>query len=77
MERRVDELGRVVLPIEVRKKLGIQEKDAVDVQVRGNEIVLTKSLPTCIFCQALENLTVFGNYSVCSDCIAQLNEKKQ
>jgi len=77
MERHVDELGRVVLPKEVRKKLGIHEKDAVDVQVRGNEIVIVKSPPTCIFCQALENLVTMGNYSVCDACIAELNKKKQ
>ena len=48
--RRVDELGRIVLPIELRRILDIGEKDALEIFVEGSSIVLKKYRPTCVFC---------------------------
>ena len=48
--RRVDELGRVVIPIELRNKFGIAEKDPIEIYVDGSNIVLKKFEPNCIFC---------------------------
>lgn len=47
--RRVDELGRVVIPIEIRNKFGIAEKDPIEIYVEGTSIVLKKFEPNCIF----------------------------
>ena len=48
--RKVDELGRIVLPIELRRTLDIAEKDAIEIYVDGTSIVLKKYQPSCIFC---------------------------
>ena len=50
--RRVDELGRIVLPIEMRRTLDIAEKDALEIYVDGNHIILKKYEPACIFCNS-------------------------
>ena len=49
--RKVDELGRIVLPIEMRRTLDIAEKDALEIYVEGDSIILRKYQPACIFCQ--------------------------
>ena len=48
--RRVDELGRIVIPIELRRTLDIAEKDALEIYVDGEQIILKKYEPACIFC---------------------------
>jgi transcriptional pleiotropic regulator of transition state genes len=48
--RRVDELGRIVLPIELRRVLGIQEKDKLEIYTEGDTIILHKYAPGCVFC---------------------------
>lgn len=48
--RKVDELGRIVLPIELRRTLGIEEKDRIEIFVDGESIILRKYQPACIFC---------------------------
>lgn len=57
--RKVDELGRVVIPIELRRTLGIGEKDALEIYVDGERIMLKKYEPACIFCGNAENVTYF------------------
>ena len=57
--RKVDELGRIVLPIELRRTLGIEEKDRIEIFVDGESIILRKYQPACIFC---DNATVFSHF---------------
>lgn len=73
--RKVDELGRIVLPIELRRTFGIAEKDALEIYVDGENIILRKYEPDCIFCGNAKDITVFRNRNVCSKCMAEL--KKQ
>ena len=54
--RKVDELGRIVLPIELRRTLDIAEKDALEIYVDGSTIVLKKYRPSCIFCDSSRDL---------------------
>jgi len=70
--RRVDELGRVVLPSELRRTLGIGEKDALEIYVDGERIVLKKYEPTCIFCGNVEHASYFRGKLVCAGCAAEL-----
>ncbi|GIO39713.1 MULTISPECIES: AbrB/MazE/SpoVT family DNA-binding domain-containing protein [Paenibacillus] len=70
--RKVDELGRVVIPIELRRTLGIGEKDALEIYVDGERIMLKKYEPACIFCGNAENVTYFKGKIVCHECITQL-----
>lgn len=70
--RKVDELGRVVLPIELRRTLDIAEKDALEIYVDSDRIVLRKYEPACIFCGNAEGITNFRGKNICKDCIASV-----
>jgi len=70
--RKIDELGRVVLPIELRRTMDINEKDALEIFVDGNNIVLSKYEPACIFCGQAADIVTFKGKSVCPDCIKEL-----
>jgi len=73
--RKVDELGRIVLPIEMRRTLDIAEKDSLEIYVDGDSIVLRKYQAACVFCGSLRSVVAFKGRNVCSDCIARLKEK--
>jgi len=70
--RKVDELGRVVIPIELRRTLGIGEKDALEIYVDGERIILKKYEPACIFCGNAENVIYFKGKIVCNECISEI-----
>jgi len=70
--RKVDELGRVVIPIELRRTLGIGEKDALEIYVDGERIMLKKYEPACIFCGNAEDVTYFKGKIVCHSCMAEM-----
>ena len=57
--RKVDELGRIVLPIELRRTLDIAEKDSLEIYMDGPSIVLKKYQPTCIFCDEAKDVVSF------------------
>ncbi len=73
--RKVDELGRIVLPIELRRTLDIMERDALEIYVDGDCVVLKKYAPSCIFCGDAKNVVNFRGKNVCPNCIREL--KKQ
>ena len=73
--RRVDELGRIVLPIELRRILDIGEKDALEIFVEGSTIVLKKYRPTCVFCDSARDIQVFKGKNICSKCLRELREE--
>ena len=73
--RKVDELGRVVIPIELRRTLGIDIKDPVEIYVDGENIILKKYQPACIFCDKADNVVLFKGKNVCADCIRELRGK--
>ena len=72
--RKVDDLGRVVLPIELRRTLEIAEKDSLEIYVDGDSIILKKYEPACIFCGNAQNVTVYKGRNVCEDCITELKK---
>ena len=74
--RRVDELGRVVIPIELRNKFGITEKDPMEIYVDGTSIILKKYEPNCIFCGNSKNLTEYKGKLICDKCANQIGEIK-
>ena len=71
--RKVDELGRVVIPIELRRTLGIDVKDALEIYVDEEKIILKKYEPACIFCGNASNLKHFQGRAVCQNCIDEMN----
>ncbi len=72
--RRVDELGRIVLPIEMRRTLNIGEKDSLEIYVDGDSIILRKYQSACIFCESTKKIVSYRGKNVCPDCIAKLKE---
>ena len=73
--RKVDELGRIVLPIELRRTLGIEEKDRIEIFVDGESIILRKNQPACIFCDNAKDIINYKGKNICPDCIRAMNEK--
>ena len=71
--RRVDELGRVVLPIEIRRILDIEERDPLEIFLDEDRIVLRKLQPTCIFCGAEEDLQEYRSKRICRACLESIN----
>lgn len=71
--RKLDELGRIVIPIEIRNKLNIAERDPIEIYVDGNNIVLHKFECTCIFCGDTKNLTEFKDKAVCNSCLKKMS----
>ena len=70
--RKVDELGRVVLPIELRRNLDINEKDALEIYVDEDKIILKKYEPACIFCNQSVDTVVYKGKNICANCLAEL-----
>ena len=73
--RKVDELGRIVLPIEMRRTLDIAEKDALEIYVEGENIILRKYQASCIFCDNVKGVIQYRGKNVCPDCINKLKAK--
>ena len=76
MVRKVDDLGRVVLPKELRQMLGIEKSETMDacveIFVDGENIVLKKYEPACMFCGEAKGVVSFKGRLICPACIAQL-----
>ena len=72
--RKVDELGRIVLPIELRRTLEINVKDAIEIYVEGNTVILKKYEPACIFCGNAKNVTTYKDKHICADCLEELRK---
>jgi len=73
--RRVDELGRIVIPIELRRTMGIEEKDALEIYVDSEKIILKKYEPACIFCGNAEDVTNYKGKNICKSCLIELGKQ--
>lgn len=74
--RKVDELGRIVIPKELRKTFNIGEKDALEIFVDGAQIILKKYEPACIFCGQAKNNINYKGRNICPDCVIELTQAK-
>lgn len=70
--RKVDELGRIVLPIELRRTLDIAVKDALEIYVDEGTIILKKYEPSCIFCGNSKDVISFKGKNICPKCLEEL-----
>ena len=70
--RKIDELGRIVVPIELRKILDIKERDSLVISLTDEGIFIKKEKPSCIFCDSTINLKSFYNKNICKNCINSL-----
>ena len=73
--RRVDELGRIVIPVEIRKRFGIADRDALEISVQGDSIVLSRPHDECVFCGAEHGLSKHRGRRICPDCLAELRDE--
>ena len=71
--RKIDELGRIVLPIEMRHTMHIEPRDSMEIFVDGNSIILRKYEQECIFCGSTKKVSVFKNRCVCETCRKELS----
>ena len=74
--RKVDELGRIVLPIELRRTLYINEKVSLEIFVDNDRIVLQKYEPACIFCGNADNIINYKGRNICEECILEMSKSK-
>lgn len=72
--RKVDELGRIVLPIELRRTLDIEIKDSLEIYVDGNSIILKKYEPACIFCGNAKDVFTYKDKIICQNCLEELKK---
>ena len=72
--RTMDSLGRIVIPIELRKTMGIAIKDTLEIFTEGDEIILKKYQPGCIFCNDARNVKLFRGKMVCEKCIEEMQK---
>lgn len=73
MSRKVDDLGRLVIPAEMRKTFGIKEGDLLDIAVEGDRILLTKREDSCLFCRSVSDLKEFHGRAICASCVRELS----
>lgn len=74
ISRKVDDLGRIVIPMELRNQLNIKEKDAIEIYVEGSSIVLKKFNQSCVFCGSEKDLKDFNGHSICKKCIDDISK---
>lgn len=72
MSRKVDDLGRVVIPAEMRKGFAIREGDYLEISVEGEHIIFSKKQDVCVFCGSLSDLKEFKSRMVCATCVGEL-----
>ena len=70
--RKVDELGRVVIPISIRQTMDINEKDPLEIFIDENRIILQKYHPACVFCNNADRIVYFNNKRICQDCLEKI-----
>lgn len=71
--RKVDELGRIVLPIELRRMLDIAERDELEIYMENDHIILQKYEPTCVFCASSHGLVSHKGKNICQDCLRSIS----
>ena len=72
MARKMDDLGRIVIPVEMRRMFGIRAGDEVEIGVDGDAIVLRKLGGGCVFCDGVEGLRSYRDKQVCRRCAAEV-----
>lgn len=76
MVRQLDEVGRIVLPKELRRTFGIDNKDSLEIYVEGDNIILRKYEPGCLFCGSADDVITYEDRRICKECIEKMNALK-
>lgn len=72
--RQLDTLGRIVIPIELRRTMGIATKDSIEIFVEGDQIILKKYQPCCIFCGDASDVVTYRDKLVCKHCLEEIGK---
>lgn len=72
--RKIDELGRLVLPIEIRKRLDLSTGDGVEIFVERDRVILKKYEPACLFCGDADNVITYHDKKICKKCVEELKK---
>lgn len=72
LSRRMDELGRIVLPMEVRKAVGFVERDQFDIIAADGRIIIQRHMPGCIICRSEEDVKKYKDKDICGLCYSKL-----
>ena len=72
--RNIDELGRIVIPKELRKKMDMKNSQPIEIYVDDDKIILMKYVPSCIFCDSAEEVSLFKGKRVCAACIDEMKK---
>lgn len=70
--RKLDQLGRIVIPKELRNTFDLEEGDPIEIFVDGNDIILRKYQPACIFCNDATDILQYENKNICKNCLGKL-----
>jgi transcriptional pleiotropic regulator of transition state genes len=73
--KKIDELGRILIPKELRSSMELDSKDALEMFVDGDRIVLQKYQPACIFCNNADNIIFFEGRRICASCLSKLKSQ--
>lgn len=73
--KKIDELGRILIPKELRASMELDSKDALEMFVDGDRIVLQKYQPACIFCNNADNIIFFEGRRICTSCLSKLKSQ--
>ncbi|MFC0213034.1 AbrB/MazE/SpoVT family DNA-binding domain-containing protein [Paenibacillus chartarius] len=75
--RKVDQLGRIVLPKSLRKRYQMNEGDPVEILVQGDHIILERYRPKCVFCGNMDRVSEFKERHICANCLTEMNGLKE
>jgi transcriptional pleiotropic regulator of transition state genes len=75
--RHLDELGRIVIPIEIRKRFGLTERDALEISVKNRTILLSRPRSSCVFCGSTRGIVEHRGQGVCARCMDELLATEQ
>ena len=72
--RKIDPLGRLVIPIEVRRMLGLRENEPVEMFIDGTKVVIQKYVPACIICGSLADVHTIDDKNICDICVEKIKK---
>ena len=75
IERHIDDLGRIVIPKEMRNKLNFEQNEVVSIKLFDDHIEIAKSKSKCLFCSTQDNIKYYNNYSICQSCLDDIIKK--
>ena len=70
--RKVDELGRIVLPVETRRRMELETGDGVEIFVENDRVIRKKYEPACLFCGDAEDVVTYKGKKICKKCLHEL-----